>query len=146
MHVPTAFVNFVDKATHWIYRWTDGRLGGQQWKYSMLLLQTIGRRSGEIRTHTLLYLRDGENMVICASNNGQDHYPGWYWNLKANPRAKVQAGRQRYEVIAEEVTGAEYDRLWQRFLATVSLYADHRKRTTRSFPILILKPVDEKIE
>ena len=132
-----------DKVTQFLYWATGGRLGERQLRYSMLLLQTVGRRSGEVRTHTLLYLRDGENMVICASNNAQSHYPGWYWNLKANPHAKVRAGRQRYEVIAEEVTGAEYDRLWQRFMATVSLYGDHRKRTTRPFPILLLKPVDE---
>jgi deazaflavin-dependent oxidoreductase (nitroreductase family) len=144
MHIPTTFVNFVDKATRWLYYWTDGRSGGKQGKYSMLLLHTVGRKTGQVRTHTLLYLRDGENMVVCASNNGQSHYPGWYWNLKANPRARVQAGRQHYNVVAEEVTGAEYDRLWQKFLETISLYADHRKRTARPFPILLLKPVRQE--
>jgi hypothetical protein len=59
MKLPISFINFVDKATQWVYRATGGWLGGQQLKYSMLLLQTTGRKSGKLRTHTLLYVRDG---------------------------------------------------------------------------------------
>jgi deazaflavin-dependent oxidoreductase (nitroreductase family) len=141
MKLPIAFVTFADRATQWFYHMTGGRLGGQQGKYSMLLLQTTGRKTGQLRTHTLLYVRDGENMAVIASNNGQPHHPGWYWNLKANPHAHVQAGRQHYEVIAEEVAGEEYTRLWQKFLANRPQYSEYRTRTTREFPILLLKPV-----
>ena len=144
MRLPMPFIDFADRATQWVYHVTDGRLGGQQWKYSMLLLHTIGRKSGQTRTHTLLYVRDDENMVVCASNNGLDRHPDWYLNLKANPRAQVQARRQRYEVIAEEVTGEEYKRLWQKFLAVRPQYAEYHTRTTREFPIIVLKPVDRE--
>ncbi len=143
MRLPDTFVTFVDRATQLVYRLTDGRLGGKQLKYSMLLLHTIGRKTGQTRTHTLLYVRDGEDMVVCASNNGQPQHPAWYWNLRANPRAKVQAGRKRYEVIAEIASGEQYKRLWQKLLAVRPQYAEYRTRTTREFPIVILKPVGE---
>jgi F420H(2)-dependent quinone reductase len=141
MHIPVPFVNFFDKSNQWLYSLTGGRFGGQLLLYSMLLLHTVGRKTGQTRTHTLLYLHDGEHMVICASNDGQAHYPAWYWNLQDNPRARVQAGRLTCDVIAQEAEGEEYERLWKRFLKTTSLYADHRKRTDRHFPIFILKPV-----
>lgn len=140
MRLPIAFINFADQATQFVYRVTDGRIGGKQLKYSMLVLSTVGRKSGQARTHTLLYVRDGENMVVCASNNGHHQHPGWYWNLKANPQARVQAGRQRYKVIAEMAAGEEYARLWQKLLAVRPQYAEYRTRTTRVFPIVILKP------
>lgn len=141
MHIPVPFINFFDKSNQWLYNLTGGRFGGQLLMFSMLLLHTVGRKTGQKRTHTLLYLKDGEYMVICASNDGQTHHPGWYWNLKDNPRARVQAGRRICDVIAEEVEGEEYERLWQRFMKKTALYADHRKRTSRHFPIFLLKPV-----
>jgi deazaflavin-dependent oxidoreductase (nitroreductase family) len=144
MRLPLSFINFVDRATRWVYRATGGRIGGRQWKYSMLLLQTTGRKSGQARTHTLLYVRDGQNMVVCASNNGQDHHPAWYLNLTANPHAKVQAGRHRYGAIAEIASGEEYDHLWQKFLAVRPQYAEYRMRTRRVFPIVTLKPVGKE--
>lgn len=143
MRLSIAFIHFVDKATQLVYRMTDGRVGEKQLKYSMLQLHTIGRKSGQTRTHTLLYIWDGTNMIVIASNNGQPHHPAWYWNLKANPRARVQAGRQRYTVHAEMATGDEYERLWQKLLAVRPQYAEYRTRTTRVFPIVILSPVDE---
>jgi deazaflavin-dependent oxidoreductase (nitroreductase family) len=141
MLLPDALVTFIDRVTQRIYRLTDGRLGGRQLKYSMLLLHTTGRKTGQKRTHTLLYVRDGEDMIICASNNGQPHHPAWYWNLKANPRAQVQAGRQHYEVVAEIATGEQYQRLWQKLVAVRPQYTEYRTRTAREFPIVILKPV-----
>jgi deazaflavin-dependent oxidoreductase (nitroreductase family) len=141
MHIPVPLITFFDKSNQWLYALTRGRFGGQLGSYSMLLLHTVGRKTGQIRTHTLLYLKDGEHLVICASNNGQAHAPGWYWNLLDHPRARVQVGRMTYDVIAQEVEGEEYERLWQRFLRATSLYAGHRKRTGRHFPILLLKPV-----
>lgn len=141
MHIPVPFVNFFDQSNQWLYALTGGRVGGQLLMYPMLLLQTIGRKSGQTRTHTLLYVKDGEQIAICASNDGQNHAPAWYWNLQDNPRAHVQVGRLSYDVIAQEVKGEEYERLWKLFLKATALYADHRKRTSRHFPILLLKPV-----
>lgn len=141
MRFPVAFVNLLDRVHRWIYRVTDGRFGGQLLIFPMLLLHTVGRKSGQPRTHALLYVHDGQNMVICGSNNGQAHFPGWYWNLQAEPRARVQAGRHHYEVVAEQVKGAEYERLWRKFVALYPPYSGYRARATRELPIVVLKPV-----
>lgn len=80
-------------------------------------------------------------MVVCASNNGLPRHPGWYWNLQADPRARVQAGRRHYAVVAQMAAGEQYERLWQKLLAVRPQYAEYRTRTTRAFPIVILRPV-----
>jgi deazaflavin-dependent oxidoreductase (nitroreductase family) len=142
MRLSESFVAFADKANQWVYRISDGRIGGQLLKYSMLLLETTGRKTGLARTHTLLYVRDGENMVVIASNNGQDRYPDWYHNLKAKPLARVRAGRHWYTVHSWTVEGEEdYQRLWLKFLQVRPQYAEYHTRTTRPFPIIVLKPV-----
>ena len=85
-HVPDSVMLVADRATQFLYRVTDGRVGEKQMHYSMLVLHAIGRKSGEPRPHALLYFRDGENLVVCASNNGSPKAPAWYLNLQAHPR------------------------------------------------------------
>jgi len=130
-----------DKITQFLYWATDGRLGERQLSYSMLLLHTIGRKTGQKRTHTLLYIRDGENLVVCASNNGSPQPPAWYLNLEANPRVRIQHGRIQREVIAEMASPEERERLWQMLLKVRPQYADYQKITSRVFPIVLLKPL-----
>lgn len=140
-HVPNAVMLAADKITQFLYWATDGRVGEQQLHYSMLLLHTIGRKTGKTRTHTLLYIRDGENLVVCASNNGSPQLPAWYLNLETNPRVRIQHGRRQREVIAETVTPEERERLWQMFLKVRPQYAEYQKITSRVFPIVVLKPL-----
>ncbi len=144
MQFPLAFVYLFDEVNQWLYRRTDGRIGSYLGKYPVLLLQTRGRKSGQIRTHSLLYVRDGEKIVICASNNGQPRHPGWYWNLTANPQATIQLRREHYEVVATLAQGVEYDRLWQKIVALRPQYAEYRTRTTRAFPIVLLQTVSKE--
>ena len=110
-----------DKVTQFLYWSTGGRLGEKQLSYSMLLLHTIGRKTGKRRTHTLLYFRDGENLVVCASNNGSPKLPAWYLNVQAHPRVRIQHGRVEREVIAETVGPEERERLWQQLLIAVEI-------------------------
>jgi len=115
-HVPNAVMLAADRFTQVLYRVSGGWLGERQLSYSMLLLHTVGRKTGKKRTHTLLYIRDGENLVVCASNNGSTKLPAWYLNLRATPRVRIQHGRISREVIAETVGPEERERLWQRLL------------------------------
>ena len=140
-HVPNAVMLAADRFTQVLYKISGGWLGERQLSYSMLLLHTIGRKSGQRRTHTLLYFRDGENLVVCASNNGSPRLPAWYLNLQAQPRVQIQHGRDRREVMAETVGGAERERLWQKLLKVRPQYADYKRYTSREFPIVILKPL-----
>ena len=130
-----------DRFTQFLYGISGGWLGERQLSYSMLLLHTIGRKTGRRRTHTLLYFRDGENLVVCASNNGSPQLPSWYLNLQEQPRVLIQHGRVRREVLAETVSGAERERLWQMLLKVRPQFADYQKYTSREFPIVILKPL-----
>ncbi len=141
-HVPNEIMLIADQATQFLYRITDGRIGEKQLHYSMLVLHAIGRKSGEPRPHVLLYFRDGENLVVCASNNGSQKPPGWYLNLQAHARVWVQHGRIKREVIAETVVDeGERERLWQMLLKVRPNFAEYQKLTTRIFPLVVLKPL-----
>ena len=140
-HVPNAVMLAADKVTQLLYWASGGRLGEKQLSYSMLLLHTVGRKTGKRRTHTLLYIRDGENLVVCASNNGSAHPPDWYLNLQTSPRVRIQHGRISQEVMAETAGPEERERLWQMLLKVRPQYADYQKYTTRVFPMIVLKPL-----
>ena len=141
-HVPDEVMLIADRATQFLYRVTDGRVGEKQLHYSMLVLHTIGRKSGEPRPHVLLYFRDGENLVVCASNNGSAKPPAWYLNLQTHPRIWVQHGRIKREVIAETITDEqERERLWQMLLKVHPNFTEYQKLTTRIFPMVVLKPL-----
>ena len=133
-------IRLVDRITQWVYRLSAGRLGERELSYSMLLLQTVGRRSGKGRTHTLLYVRDGERLIVCASNNGAPQHPAWYLNLQANPRVHVQIGRAQRKMLAETASGAERQRLWQMLLKVWPRYASYQADISREIPVVILKP------
>jgi deazaflavin-dependent oxidoreductase (nitroreductase family) len=133
-----------DKVTQFVYWATAGRVGERQGRYSMLLLHTIGRKSGKRRTHTLLYFQDGDDLVICASRNGSPQPPAWYLNLQASPRVQVQYGRIRREVLAVTVDSEDRERLWTRFVDIFPRYADEQNMTSRLFPIVRLKPLSAR--
>src|SRR3984893_13406548 len=140
-HIPNAVMLDADRFTQVLYKVSGGWLGERQLSYSMLLLHAIGRKTGQTRTHALLYFRDGENLVVCASNNGSPRLPAWYLNLQAQPRVRIQHGRTRREVIAETVGPEERERLWQKLLKVRPQFADYQRYTSREFPIVILKPL-----
>lgn len=143
-HIPDALVLAADRITQMVYRISGGLLGEKQLNYSMLLLHSIGRKTGQVRTHTLLYIRDGDNLAVCASNNGSPRLPAWYLNVQAQPRVWIQHGRTRREVIAEAVGPEDRERLWRKFLQVRPQYADYKQRTTRVFPIVMLKPLPDE--
>lgn len=140
-HIPDAAVLAADKFTQILYWSTGGRLGEKQLGYSVLLLHTVGHKTGKRRTHALLYFRDGENLVVCASNNGSSRPPAWYLNLQASPRVSIQHGQIRREVIAETAEPEERERLWQMLLKVRPEFAEYQQRTSRVLPIVILKPL-----
>jgi deazaflavin-dependent oxidoreductase (nitroreductase family) len=104
-----------------------------------LLLTTTGAKTGAQRTQPVLYLREGDDFVVIASNWGQERNPSWYYNLRANPSAKVTLSGSTYDVTAREVTGPERDQYWQqgcRMYPAWNLYKTRSPR--REFPIIIL--------
>ena len=140
-----AFANPIIKAMSrlntWAYRATNGRLGGKFMRGApVLLLTTVGRKSGTPRVAPLIYARDGERVLIVASKGGMDHHPLWYHNLVANPQVEVQIGADTRTMTARTATPAEKDALWPKVVAVYRDYADYQARTSRDIPVVILSP------
>jgi len=124
-----------------IYQASGGRIGHRfPGAPPMLLLEHVGAKSGERRTSPLAYVDDGADAVLVASKGGYPKHPAWFHNLKANPDAKVQIGRERRAVHARVATDAERERLWPMAVATYSGYAEYQERTERQIPLVVLEP------
>ena len=123
-----------------IYRLTRGRLGGRIDSLPILLLTTRGRKSGRRRTTPLVYLRDGEELVLIASYGGRDEQPAWFWNLESNPQAQVQIGGRPIPMLARKATSDERVILWPKVLQLWPGYAKYQERTSRTIPLIILSP------
>jgi deazaflavin-dependent oxidoreductase (nitroreductase family) len=124
-----------------VYRATKGKLFGRMGKSPILLLNTVGRKSGKKRTTPLLYVMDGEDFVLIASKGGAPTHPAWYLNLMANPDVTVEVGDREVRVRAEEVGGEEKTRLWQKMVEMYPTYDDYQTKTQREIPLLVLRPV-----
>jgi deazaflavin-dependent oxidoreductase (nitroreductase family) len=124
------------------YRKTGGRIGGSLMGIPMLRLTAVGRRTGQSRTLPLACYRDGENWVIVASNDGQDHDPAWWLNLQAHPEARVQVGRQEHRVHALLADAGERTRLWPELVRVNPHYARYAQKTDREIPVVILRRLD----
>ncbi len=123
-----------------VYRRTGGRIGGRTAGAPVLLLDHVGRRSGVARTTPLLYLEDGEDLVVVGSRGGSDAPPAWWLNLEATPRTTVQTGARRRDVVARTASAQEKERLWPRLVDLYSGYETYRRRTDRDIPLVILAP------
>lgn len=107
----------------------------------MLLLDHVGAKSGAERTSPLLYIEDGDDLVIVASKGGYPKHPAWYHNLMANPDTTVQVGSEHRDVHARTATPEERERLWPRVVASYGGYADYQRRSKgREIPLVILEP------
>jgi len=126
-----------------LYRRTGGRLGhtipGVGGK--MLLLDHVGAKSGTKRTSPLLYVRDGDDLVVVASKGGFPKHPAWYHNLVANPDTTVQVGSEHRAVHARVANAEERERLWPVVVRSYRGYADYQARSKgREIPLVILEP------
>jgi deazaflavin-dependent oxidoreductase (nitroreductase family) len=124
-----------------LYRWSNGAIGGRVANSPVLLLTTIGRRSGKQPTLPLLYLMDGPNVVLVASNGGAVRHPTWWLNLQTTPEAWIQIKDSRRRVKAEQAPAAEKQRLWPRLVAMYPGYKRSQEITDRDIPVVILRPI-----
>ncbi len=122
------------------FRANGGHVGGNFEGSNLLLLHTEGARSGTHYTNPVMYHEDAGRYVIVASKAGAPSNPGWYHNLTANPDARIEVGDQLVEVTAEEVTGAERDRIYADWVERVPQFGEYQDRTERVIPIIALTP------
>jgi F420H(2)-dependent quinone reductase len=135
-----------------VYRATNGAVGKRGVGTPTLLLTTTGRKTGNARTHSLVYAKDGDDYLVVASNGGSDQPPAWLLNLQANPDVHVQDGRRGFDATARVATADERPRLWEmvnrnnRGLAplvhrgTIGRYDVYQRNTTREIAVVVLTP------
>ncbi|MFI9363561.1 nitroreductase/quinone reductase family protein [Kitasatospora sp. NPDC053057] len=119
------------------FRARGGVVGGDLADATLLLLTVVGARSGEPRTTPLVYLPDGERLVVFASNGGSPTDPAWYRNLVARPEVTVEVGTDRYPALAATVDPAEHEALWARQIAAQPQFAGFRTEA-RTVPLVAL--------
>jgi F420H(2)-dependent quinone reductase len=123
-----------------LYRLTRGALGSRMGGQSVLLLHTIGRKSGKAFTTPLNYFRDGENYLVVASNWGKEYHPAWYYNLMQQGSTIIQVKNREIRVNATQAADADYDRLWKLVTSRNDFYVRYQKQTSRKIPLVILTP------
>jgi deazaflavin-dependent oxidoreductase (nitroreductase family) len=141
MDIGRALQRFFMDVHIFFYRRTGGGIGGNLAGRSMLLLTTIGRKSGQERITPIFYFSDRDRFVLIASNGGAPQHPQWWRNLQAHPQARVQVGRRIVAVTAQHAVGEERQRLWSLITTRYPEFATYQKRTTRDILVVILTPL-----
>ena len=131
----------VQDANTKLYRLSGGRIGGRYDRAPVLILHHVGRKSGERRETPLVYLQDGDDIVVVGSMGGSPSHPAWYLNVRDRPDdVTVEIRGTRTPVRARRATPQERERLWPRLLEIWPAWEDYTRRTEREFPILVLTP------
>jgi deazaflavin-dependent oxidoreductase (nitroreductase family) len=122
------------------FRANEGRVGGQFEGAPILLLTTTGAKSGLSRTSPMMYLAEGDRRFVFASKAGAPTNPDWFHNLKANPQVTVEIGSETFGARAQEVVGAERDRIYAEQASRFPGFAEYQEKTTRTIPVVELLP------
>ena len=137
----------MSKANVWLYRKSGGRLASH-WRMGVAfrkpvkicLVEHTGRKTGQVRSTPLVFLRDGERVVLVASQAGLPNNPQWYLNLVANPQAQVQIDKERWPVTARVADPEERAVLWPKLVELYADYDTYQAWTDRIIPVVILDP------
>lgn len=125
------------------FRANGGKVGGYFVNTPLLLMHTVGAKSGATRVSPLAYVPDGERLIVIASKGGHDSNPSWYYNLLANPQVTVELGEQRFQATATIVDGgAERERLYALMVARNPGFAEYERKTSRQIPAVVLTRVE----
>jgi deazaflavin-dependent oxidoreductase (nitroreductase family) len=135
------FLRWVMQSHTTLYRATGGLIGHRfPGAPPMLLLDHQGAKSGVRRTTPLVYVSDGQDLVVVASKGGFEKHPAWFHNLRANPDTVVQVGAERRPVHARVATAQERERLWPKAVEVYGGYRGYQQRTKREIPLVVLEP------
>jgi deazaflavin-dependent oxidoreductase (nitroreductase family) len=122
------------------FRANGGKAGGMFEGMPLVLVHNVGAKSGKEYVTPLVYLADGDDVVIFGSKGGAPENPGWYHNLKAEPNVSIEVGDQKFDVLATEVTGDERDRLYSAQEAAQPQFTEYAEKTDRKIPVIVLSP------
>ena len=134
-------IKWMSRANTWIYKKTDGRIGGKFLQGApVALLTTTGRKTGEPRVSPLLFWREGNRIVLIASQGGAATHPMWYLNLKADPHVHVQIKNEMLDLTARDATEQERTHYWAKMASMYSSFDDYQAWTDRVIPVVICDP------
>ncbi|HQF95078.1 MAG TPA: nitroreductase family deazaflavin-dependent oxidoreductase [Microthrixaceae bacterium] len=135
------FIKLMSRFNTGLYRRTGGRVGAKfPGGAPVCLLTTTGRKSGEPRTMPLLYLRDGDDIVIVASKGGFSSHPQWYLNLLADPEVTIEIKRTKLPMTARVADADEKAALWPKLVGMYSSFDQYQERTERDIPVVVCSP------
>jgi deazaflavin-dependent oxidoreductase (nitroreductase family) len=120
------------------FRKNHGKVGGNFEGAPLVLLRTVGKRSGKLHVVPVMYLKDGQRYLVFASKGGAPTHPDWYYNLKAGPDIQIELGDDTIDAHAEEITGRERDALYKRQATLYPTFAEYERRTKRIIPVVAL--------
>lgn len=143
MPTPESSVSAFNQSIVAEFRGNRGVVGGPFAGADLLLLTTVGARSGRPATSPLAYIRDSDRLLVVASAGGSPHNPAWYHNLRANPTARVELGGDVFTVRATITGGAERDELFAMITERAPGFLDYQARVRRTIPVVALTPIDE---
>lgn len=123
-----------------LYEATDGAEGGELRGMPVIVLTTVGAKSGNLRKTALMRVEHDGTYAVVASLGGAPKHPVWYFNIVAQPHVELQDGASKLDYRAREVTGAEKVTWWDRAVAAYPDYADYQERTDREIPVFVLEP------
>ncbi len=124
------------------FRANSGKVGGHFADRTLLLLHTVGAKSGQERVNPLAYIKDGDRFVITASKGGAPTNPDWYYNILAHPLVTVEAGTERFQARAEVAPEPERTRLYSKMVEVNPGFAEYQQKTTRVIPVITLTRLD----
>lgn len=122
------------------FRANEGKVGGHFEGANLLILHTIGAKSGKERVNPLMYLPDDDRYVIIASKAGAPSNPDWYYNVVANPDVTIEVGTEELQAQASVADEPERSELYERMVAVAPGFAEYRQKTDRTIPVVILEP------
>ena len=125
-----------------LYRMSDGKFASKIANLPILLITTFGRKSGKPHTNPVVYVKDGQDYLVSATNGGSDTDPGWYLNLKTRPEAKIEVGDTAFNVRAVITESEERTRLYEKFKAASNNFVKYEQGTSRVLPVIRLTPTD----
>lgn len=123
-----------------LYESTNGTKGADLRGRPIIVLTSVGARTGKLRKTALMRVEHEGLYAVVASQGGSPKHPVWYHNLKAEPHVELQDGATKRDYLAREVTGAEKAVWWQRAVATWPDYARYQTKTEREIPVFVLEP------
>jgi deazaflavin-dependent oxidoreductase (nitroreductase family) len=126
------------------FRANGGKVGGPFAGKSLLLLHTVGAKSGQPRINPVACIKDGDRLAIIASKGGAPTNPDWYYNILANPLVSLETGTENFQARASIAVEPERTRLYNQMVEMMPGFAEYERKTTRVIPVVILTPANPK--